>query len=49
MPPSLSKVAKDYRRSAINRYDEAILLFEAGKCTGAIYLEDIIKWAEGRV
>ncbi len=38
MPPSLSKVAKDYRRSAINRYDEAILLFEAGKCTGAIYL-----------
>jgi len=38
MPPSLSKVAKDYRRSAINRYEEAILLFEAGKCTGAIYL-----------
>lgn len=38
MPPALSKVAKDYRRSAINRFDEAVLLKEAGKCTGAMYL-----------
>jgi hypothetical protein len=38
VPPSLSKIAKDYRRSAINRFDEAVLLFEAGKCTGAMYL-----------
>lgn len=38
MPPTLSKVARDYRRSAINRYEEAALLYAAGKCTGAIYL-----------
>jgi hypothetical protein len=38
MPPLLSKVAKDYRRSAINRFDEAVLLETAGKCTGAMYL-----------
>lgn len=38
MSASLSKVARDYRRSAINRFDEALLLERAGKCTGAMYL-----------
>lgn len=38
MSVALSKVAKDYRRSAINRFDEAVLLDAAGKCTGAMYL-----------
>lgn len=38
MVPTLSNVARDYRRSAINRYGEASLLYEAGRCTGAIYL-----------
>lgn len=38
MPSTLSKTAKDYRRAALNRYDESRLLYEAGKCTGAMYL-----------
>lgn len=38
MRDGLSKVAKDYRRAAINRYEEAMLLYAAGKCTGAMYL-----------
>jgi hypothetical protein len=38
MPQTLSKVAKDYRRAAINRYDDAESLYRAGRSTGAIYM-----------
>lgn len=38
MPNALSKVAKDYRRAAIDRHDDALVLNAACRFNGAIYL-----------